>query len=75
MNNQRQDIVKFLSGRKKGITNYEAVVLLGIMCFWKRKQELEDEGYIFKDQWEERFGKRGLKRYKRYWLVKVPNKT
>jgi predicted transcriptional regulator len=69
--NQNQQLIKYLKSRsRKGITQFEADVLLGIARLSERVRECEAMGYIFHKRWEQKQGRFRQVRFKRYWLIK-----
>ena len=66
--NQRELIIKYLHDFGS-ISDYEAVVDLGILQFGARLKELREQGYIFSSEWvakKNRYGK--PIRFKKYKL-------
>ncbi len=69
--NQREQIIKYLNDFGS-ISDYEAVVDLGILQFGARLKELREQGYSFSSEWikkKNRYGK--PVRFKRYRLEEV----
>lgn len=69
--NQREQIIKYLNDFGS-ISDYEAVVDLGILQFGARLKELREQGYTFSSEWvskKNRYGK--PVRFKRYRLEEV----
>jgi hypothetical protein len=69
--NQREQIIKYLNDFGS-ISDYEAVVYLGILQFGARLKELREQGYSFSSEWirkKNRYGK--LVRFKKYRLEKT----
>ena len=66
--NQREQIIKYLNDFGS-ISDYEAVVDLGILQFGARLKELKEQGYNFSSEWvnkKNRYGK--PVRFKKYSL-------
>ena len=69
--NQRQQIIRYIE-EFGSISDYEAVVELGILQFGARLKELREQGYNFSSEWvnkKNRYGK--PVRFKRYRLEKI----
>jgi hypothetical protein len=72
--NQRELIIKYLHDFGS-ISDYEAVVDLGILQFGARLKELREQGYNFSSEWvnkKNRYGK--PVRFKRYKLEETNDK-
>lgn len=66
--NQRELILKYLHDFGS-ISDYEAVVDLGILQFGARLKELREQGYVFSSEWIKKKNKYGKPvRFKRYKL-------
>lgn len=67
--NQTNRAIEYMK-ENGSLTNYEALVKLGIFSFAKRICEMRERGYIIKTEWEkveDRFGKEV--KVKRYYLL------
>jgi hypothetical protein len=66
--NQREQIIKYLNDFGS-ISDYEAVVDLGILQFGARLKELREQGYRFSSEWVKKNNRYGKPvRFKRYRL-------
>ena len=70
--NQKQAVLQYLKRHKRGITQLEAVVKLGILRLSERCRELESEGYRIGRETEKKIGAYGHSvRYTRYFMEGV----
>lgn len=68
--NQQKAVLQYLKSHKRGITQFEAVIKLGVLRLSQRIAELESQGYIIAREAEKKIGTYGhTVRYTRYWLV------
>ena len=66
--NQRNQILKYLE-EFGSISDYEAVVDLGILQFGARLKELREQGYVFSSEWVKKKNRYNKPvRFKRYRL-------